>query len=225
MTTTMASLDLEPVHDCFEQWREEQGSVDSELCETFSALEEYQSRLEDWQKELKDELDELQRERKRLERDRSDSDSCAEEFDAVTDELNQARQQMGQLTKELLSRTDELRDLEKKRAELNTELELARARDKELSSALEGQKQWMDEQRQQWTEELQHLRELVEARPAVSEDRWNDVEEGDVRSESANGNGDSESDDSWEESPVLGSIVAQFGKLRKQRSAGREKVK
>jgi hypothetical protein len=73
---------------------------------------------------------------------------------------------------------------------------------------------------------LQHLHEVVEKRPAASDDRWEDAEAEDAPSQSgephSNGNGDSESDEHWEESPVLGSIVAQFGKLRKQRSAGRK---
>jgi chromosome segregation ATPase len=235
MTTTTLSLEYQPIHDCFGQWREEQESLDTDLAETFSSLEDYQSHLEDWQRELADQLDELQRERKRLERDKADSKQYEAEADSLSHELNEARQQMSQLSKELLSRTDELRVLDRKRAELATELELARARDHELTAALDDQKQWMDQQRNQWTEELKHLRELVEQRSLVSDGtRLAEPGNESISANDAQGVGssadeaacadDSETEGQCEGNPVLGSIVAQFGKLRKQRSAGRQKV-
>jgi chromosome segregation ATPase len=235
MTTTTPALDHQPIHDCFGQWREEQETFDAELTETFSSLEDYQSHLDDWQRALADELEQLQHERKRLERDQAESQEHGAEIDSLSEKLNEARQQSSQLSKELLSRTDELRELDKKRAELATELELARARDSELTTALDNQKQWMDQQRLQWTEELKHLRELLEQRSTAAADT--------PRAESGNENitangtpGEDDSDDEapcaddsqtegpWEDNPVLGSIVAQFGKLRKQRSAGRQKA-
>ena len=235
MTTMMPELDYQPIHDCFGQWREEHELLDGDLNETFASLEAYQSQLEDWQRELATQVDELRREKKRLDRDRAESKQCEDQFDANTEELNGARQQMAQLSKELLSRTDELRELDRKRSELATELELARARDHELSAALDDQKQWMDQQRNQWTEELKHLRELVEQRPAAAEEYQraapgNDsissdgAQGADESSDEEPGAGDPETEGPWDENPVLGSIVAQFGKLRKQRSAGRQKA-
>lgn len=235
MATTTLALDYEPIHECFQQWREEQDSLDEQVLESLDSLEDYHSRLESWQREVGDELDQLQRERDRLEHDRADVHECEEQFDVLTEELNEARRQVTKMTQELLSRTDELRDLDKKRAELATELEQAKGRDREFTASLEEQKRWMDEQRNHWTEELKDLRQLVEQRPAAADHgdstkkpvRNKDSasqDEADKPKDDAPDADDSTTGETSTDNPVLGSIVAQFGKLRRQRSEGRQKV-
>jgi chromosome segregation ATPase len=221
--TIALHLNGELVQDTFRTWRAEQQSLDAQLTESLAALSAFQSHLDAWQQQLAHERDELQTLRQQIEHERSATDANQTQALAeVTKDLNASRDKVAALTTMLLSRTEELRTLDNRRAESATELELARAREKELKAALDEQKMTIERERAHWTQELRHMRELLErqlddtpspqqtppAAPPSTTDRTQPV--------------GSRSAEEIRENPVLGSIVEQFGKLRQQRSFDRQ---
>jgi DNA repair exonuclease SbcCD ATPase subunit len=237
MTTTSVNSDV--IRESFRVWHTERDSLDVQLSESLAALAAYQSHLDAWQQELGGERETLRIAREKLDLDqaaaaKSDSEAAA----ALTAELNAARDKIGALTTSLLSRTEELRDLDNRRAEVVTELELARAREKELRAAVEEQKRAAEQERSQRAEELRQLHEILQRQldvppvevcetaaqpeppslvqqtpPAVAQQSPPPLQQpSPVASAHA----------IPRESPVLGSIVEQFGKLRQQRAIDRQ---
>jgi septal ring factor EnvC (AmiA/AmiB activator) len=105
--------------------------------------------------------------------------------------------------------------MDERRAELASELELNRAREKELSKALEEQRQALEQERAHRAEELRNL------------DRLKQGSEGAHPSEKSADNlaaaaGSARPATQVNDNPVLGSIVEQFGKLRQQRALDRQ---
>lgn len=177
---------------------------------------------------IEQERDELRAARNQVESDRVAADRGQFEASAtVTAELNAARDKIGALTTSLLGRTDELRTLDNRRAEVVTELELARAREKELKAALEEQKRTAEQERAHWTEELRHLRELLARQLDATdmEDRAMTVDQAaTVAAPAASTSVGAQVGARVipRENPVLGSIVEQFGKLRQQKAFDRQ---
>jgi len=150
----------------------------------------------------------------------------------LTAELNAARDKIGALTTSLLSRTEELRTLDNRRAEAATELELARARERQLSAAMNELKRSSEQDKSHWTEELRQLHELLQRRveTPTAEERIAPAAEQPAatsRSQQANTSQQTQSTTGGgthgirRENPVLGSIVQQFDKLRQQRASDR----
>jgi chromosome segregation ATPase len=218
MTTEIPLIDCDRVRGTFQQWRAEQEPLAAELSESLAALAAYQSHLDGWQQQLVRERDQLRLAREQFAAERAEAETEQTKLLAeTTAELDDAREKIASLTSALLARTDELRALDGRRAEVATELELARAREQELKATLEELKQSREQERAQWAEELRHLRELLERRmeasntdpPAAAAARPPAV-----RSPAEHAGRASNS-------PVLGSIVEQFGKLRQQRALDR----
>ena len=150
---------------------------------------------------------------------------------ATITELHAAREKITALTTLLLSRTEELRTLDNRRAEAQTELELARAREREIKAALDEHKRSVDHERSQWAEELKHLREVIERQleAPVVEEAIAAIELRRHRRRSRARTSSAGEQDTVErrrqpprENPLLGSIVEQFGKLRQQRAVERQ---
>ena len=141
----------------------------------------------------------------------------------LTADLNAARDKIGALTTSLLSRTEELRTLDNRRAEVVTELELARAREKELKAALDEHKRTAEQERVHWTEELRHLRELLERRVETNtvEERVVPAAEQPAPVAPLTIDAQRRATPTPRKNPVLGSIVEQFDKLRQQRASDR----
>jgi chromosome segregation ATPase len=160
-------------------------------------------------------------ERTQLERDRAAVEDCYSEASAaVTAELNAARDKISALTTSLLNRTEELRTLDQRRSEATTEMERARAREKELEAALDEQKRAADEERTRCVKELRQLRELLGRRteaPAAVEQTTPAQPAAPSQSKPAASGAPVTS----RQNPVLGSIVQQFDKLRQQRASDR----
>ena len=219
MTTETLPIDCGAIRGTFQQWQAEQEPLAAELNESLAALTAYQAHLDTWQQQLAREREELRTARdgfaaERAAAEQAENQSLAE----TTAELDAAREKIASLTGALLARTDELRALDGRRAEIATELELARAREKECTAKLEELKQSRDEERAQRSDELRHLRELLELR----------LETGDNEDQPAAATRPPATRPCAEpvaraasNSPVLGSIVEQFGKLRQQRSLER----
>jgi chromosome segregation ATPase len=223
MTTETILLDRDAFRTTFDAWATEQESIDAQLSESLAALAAYQSHLDAWQQELAQERSELRLAREQLDREWASAAESQTHFSGETGaELVAARQKNAELTASLVARTEELRTLDSRHAELMTELELARARDKELKTALDEQKRLLEQERAQWNEDLRYLREMLEhrgetgesdghtsgaaAQPAAEPPRPATPTN---RTRSNNG-------------AVLGSIIEQFGKLRQQRAVDRQ---
>jgi chromosome segregation ATPase len=211
------------VRETFRAWHVQRETLDAELNESLAALVAYQSHLDAWQQQLVRERDELRAAHEVTDRERHTAEKeQAQASAALANELNAAREKITALTTLLLNRTEELRTLDNRRAEVQTELELSRARERELKAALDEQKCAVDEERSQWAEELKQLREVLErqiespvvqeaepvAEPSVAQPLRQPVGAGArvIPRENA----------------VLGSIVEQFGKLRQQRASDRQ---
>lgn len=213
------ALNCETIRQTFRAWNAERESLDSELGESLAALEAYQLHLDSWQQQLALERNELQTAREQFERDRSVSDKIhAESSAAAIAELHAAREKITALTTLLLSRTEELRTLDNLRAEVQTELELSRARERELKAAMDDQKRSTDDERTEWAEELKQLREVLQSQleAPVLDESVATAERHQPAPNPPASNGD------HRENPLLGSIAEQFGKLRQQRAVERQ---
>jgi len=223
--TLAATVNGDAIRETFREWNAERDSLDAELSESLAALEAYQLHLDAWQQQLVRDREELQSAREQFERDRSVSDKNQAESSAATiAELHAAREKITALTTLLLSRTEELRTLDNTRAEVQTELELSRARERELKSTIDDQKRSVDQERSQWADELKQLREVVERQletPVVDEPVAA-IERPTPETPAPTPPSTGSAQSPPRESPVLGSIVEQFGKLRQQRAVERQ---
>lgn len=221
------------IRDSFREWHAEQESLDGQLAESLSALTAYQSHLDAWQQQLAHERDELNRAREQFERERVVGETTgAQSKTESTAELSAAQENIAALTSSLSARTEELHTLDNRRAELVTELDLARAHEKELKAALEEQKQAQDHERAQWAAELRHVRETSERGVEASElIRQDEVSEQPTVSDPPRATGAIHPDrransaNRLANNPVLSSIVEQFGKLRQQRATDRQALR
>src|SRR3954469_6629391 len=223
--TLPSTISGDAIRETFQEWNAERDSLDTELSESLVALEAYQLHLDVWHQQLARERDELQTAREQFDRDRLSAEKNHSESSAATiTELHAAREKITALTTLLLSRTEELRALDNSRAEVQTELELSRARERELKSALDEQKRSVEQERSQWSDELKQLREVVERQleiPAADEPAATIVRPtSDTPAPVPPST--SSAQPPPRESPVLSSIVEQFGKLRQQRAVERQ---
>lgn len=201
MKPTTISVDRDAVLDSFRQWQTDQASLDAQVAESVAALEAYQSHLDAWQQELAREREELRRQREELARSPAPAGANQEQFGQVNRELIELRQKTASLTSALLARTEELRELDRQRSDLNAELTTARLRAKELTTALTAQQQASAATR----------RESVERTNSGTQ----------APAKPPGGEAPKSSKAASTDSPVLGSVIEQFGKLRLQRSLGR----
>ena len=163
--------------------------------------------------------------RNQLDRDRAAAEKGESEASAtLSAELNAARDKISALTTSLLSRTEELRTLDSRRAEVATELELARAREKEFKTAL-------DEHKQSGRTRRGALEGRAAATPRAARaprgsDRCRGTNYASCGTACAVAPpqptvGYTTAQAAARANPVLGSIVQQFDKLRQQRASDR----
>jgi len=230
--TLTSTINGDAIRQTFQAWNAERDSLDAELSESLAALEAYQIHLDGWHQQLAREREELQNARGQFERDRLSADTNQSEASAATiSELHAAREKISALTTLLLNRTEELRTLDNRRAEAQTELELARARERELTAALDDHKRSVEQERSHWAEELKRLREVIERQleapvseapmaaaqiPVASPPQTTPAP---ASPPSKTPSGDQPRP---RENPLIGSIVEQFGKLRQQRAVERQ---
>src|SRR5215471_12821082 len=120
MTTATITVDRELVQRSFRDWQAEQAVFDSQLMESVAGLEAYQSHLDGWQRELARERSELERLREELNHERAANGGEHEKLEHCEQELFEARTKIASLTTSLLDRTEELRELDRGRADLHT---------------------------------------------------------------------------------------------------------
>jgi chromosome segregation ATPase len=220
MSAATLSLDCESIRGAFRQWRAEQEPLEAQLAESLAALSAYQSHLDAWQQQLVRERDELRSAREQLDRDRSAPAGDQERCDELSKQLSEARDKIAALTSMLLTRTEELRASDMRRSEVASELELARAREKDLATKLEELRQSREAERAQWAKELENARNQPECRLENSEPAKpaapppKNVSRSEAKSVKPSA-----------DNPVLSSIMEQFGKLRQQRTQDRPTFK
>jgi septal ring factor EnvC (AmiA/AmiB activator) len=220
MTDTLVKQS-DSIRATLHEWRAGKESLDAQLAESLSALAAYQSHLDAWQQQLAKEREELRQAREQFEKDRSATgESSTGQERAPTEpgtELAEAREKISALSASLLARTEELRQMDERRTQLASELEMNQAREKELVAALEEQKRTLEQERTHRAEELRNLDRLkgsTDAEAQPSSDKAVASLEQTGRPSATSGQ--------MNENPVLGSIVEQFGKLRKQRAMDRQ---
>jgi chromosome segregation ATPase len=211
MTPAMITVDQELVHSSFRDWQAEQAVLDAQLTESVTALEAYQTHLDHWQGELIQERNDLRRLREEIDREKTVAESRRDKLEVVQQDLNDARAKITSLTTALLDRTEELRQLDRQRAEVNTELALAKTREKDLTTAIETVQKSADDQRQQWEAAIAEMRQQFERSLEIAE----------VEATAEPGASDPPLGPIAAANPVLGSLMEQFDKLRQQRSVGR----
>jgi chromosome segregation ATPase len=221
--TEMLLLEPESIRESFREWHAERESLDAQLAESLSALAAYQSHLDTWQHELAQKRDELRKAREQFESDQAAAEKSKAHLDELTVEVSELRDKISSLNGSLTDRTEELNAQTKRRDELMAELEASRAREKELQAALEERTRTYELEREKWEAELRQVRDEAARRgPAATN----------------NGSSDGPSTRPPEaaptlrsgvvlpgDSPVLESIVQQFGKLRQQRATDREAMR
>ena len=218
--TTAATVDHQLIHDSFCQWHADQGALDAQLADSVAALEAYQSHLDAWQRDLAAEREELGKLRAAWNRDQELSGSHGEQVETLELELNDARHKITSLTTALLTRTEELRELDRLRVQTDHQLIEARTREKELAAALEAHRNTVPTSR-------------PTNQPSLQPRQQNQRDERSTAAgppTAANGqapntqppNGRPAAEPAPSSNAVLGSVMEQFGKLRQQRSAGRQ---
>ncbi len=231
--TLAPAISSDAIRETFREWNEERNALDAELSESLAALEAYQGHLDEWHQQLVRERKELCDAREQFDHDRElAAKNQSETSSATLAELHEAREKITALTTLLLNRTEELRTLDLSRAELQTELELARTRERESKAALDDYKHSVDQERSQWAEELKHLRTAIERQleePAHNEARLASEAPASISSPISLASTSSANKPQTDaipippgENPLLGSIAEQFGKLRQQRAIERQ---
>ncbi len=220
MTDTLVQ-ECDSIRATLHEWRAGQESLDAQLAESLSALAAYQSHLDAWQQQLAQQREKLRKDREHFQHERTaarESGTGHEHASAEPGtELVEAREKISALSASLLARTEELRQLDERRAQLASEVEMNQAREKELVAALEEQKRSLEQERAHRAEELRNLEKLTHSTAAPDQaspdNALASLEQSD-RPAATSGQ--------INENPVLGSIVEQFGKLRKQRAMDRQ---
>lgn len=208
----MITVDRELMQRSFRDWKAEQAELDSQLLDSVAALEAYQSHLDGWQRELARERDELQRLRDELSRETVVDAAQQDKVAQLEQDLHEARTKISSLTSALLDRTEELRQLDRGRTDVNAELALAKVRERDLSAALDTLQKSSEQQRVQSESEITEMRNQLEqslelaAAIVPAESGASDAPPGSVAASN----------------PVLGSLMEQFDKLRQQRSVSRQ---
>lgn len=237
MNTQTLPLVSETIHESFRQWQLKQETLDAQLDDSLSALVAYQTHLDGWQQQLARERDALRAERQKLDHERNAVDECGANSAKLTTDLNEARLQLAASTNSLLSRTEELRIADRRQSELSAEVAIARAREKDLQAIIEEQRHALETERADWSVQLVAMRALLDRRdepnsaPEIPGDASTTEQPPDWTSlpipQKAATSFDpppprANKEQPTTDSPVLGSIMEQFGKLRQQRATDRQ---
>ncbi len=222
------------IRDQLQQSDTEQESLAELLGESFVLLDSYQQELDDREEELVVREDQIQETTKanriaerRLESVQEKLSDCEEKLSATrstvddaAQELSDAQKQIETLSDQILERTDELRKTEDVQSEMRTELEVAQKRVCELEGISTAAENHSKSVEQHWDEEFKLMRDLLNRRAEWGRSRGQE-EEKPVEEEPAY----VETKYEYDTDPVLGSVVAQFDKLRQQSSVRRKEGK
>ncbi len=218
----MLLLEPDSIRETFREWHAERESLDAQLAESLSALSAYQSHLDTWQQELAQKREELRKAREQFDADQAAAEKSKAHLEGLTVEVSELRDKISSLNVSLTDRTEELHAQANRREELVAELEASRAREKELQAALEERTRAYELEREKWETELRQIRDEA-TRRGLDAANGGTAAGAPAQEPSAPAirNGVVLPGDS----PVLESIVQQFGKLRQQRATDREALR
>lgn len=136
MSNESLTIDRDPLLASFGQWHDENDSLASQIEESVAALSEYQQQLETWQSEL-------DQQQSQLTADAADAKTCddelndgrQQEIENLNAELKDARKQIGRMSADLLAKTEELRQIDKSCADLTAEVERLRKQNTTIENA------------------------------------------------------------------------------------------
>lgn len=139
-------------------------------------------------------------------------------LEAINNELAQTRGSLDQ-------RNEVVHGLEQERAALETELEMVRARAAELTESLDQERRKMAEDRAEWSTELKQLRRLLErqARLSTTQPAAADISSSHHTPPDSQAAPDGSKSPRMDD-PVVGSVLAQFDRIRQQRGTARAAV-
>ncbi len=212
----MATAALQPARECLEDWRQESARCEEDLNETFEALEGFQRNLESWQQRLVLERKELELERAEVQQLDTATAECeqmlAGAIAAHEEELSSSQERATQLEEELTKASAARLSAESAKAQLAVELDQARRKRQELETQLEQNRAEMSRQNQHWSEEFNRVVQMLAEQNSEQDPPGSCQEEPSTPATPIAVAPIKSSD------PVLGSVVAQFGKLRQQRA-------
>jgi len=232
MAPVAVGIDIEGIRETFRQWRAEQDPLEVQLSESMAALLAYQAHLDRWQNQLVQEREQLRLAQEQFDRDHRAAEKVrTQKIAELTAELTAECEKNASLSAALQVRTEELHALANLRAELAAELELTRAQEKELQRVLAETIRSHEEERLQWQNELQSVREVFQHRAeaetsvlSAAPSEADQIAEKNEPTEARHAPAARSVAEATDEvdSPVFGSILQQFGKLRRQRAMGRQ---
>jgi hypothetical protein len=208
-------MEMEPFRTVLAEFDRQQGELELELEERFRELELLHGELIELQRQVAQQRGELQACRAEALAGPPDADHDFSQLQgAFQTQLEEALQKVSQ-------RDEQIDALRVERDELESELDVVRARAAELSDTLDQMKREAIEERAEWSAELKQMRRALERQSSVLMTSGaavvSSVTEPTVPASHKPGgaNGHAAPD------PVLGSVVAQFEKIRRDRAQRR----
>lgn len=210
MTTTTLRPSTQPLHDCLDQWRAEQASVEADLAESFAALEGFQKSLDAWryrlvtqEESLASQAQQLADEQSAWTNEQGDRTELVAQIEASQQELNNQKAEFNAISAQLTEANGYVDTLVQ-------EASVAKDKIAQLEADLEKQREESREQQSRWDEDFKRMRQMLDRR---SEAREPATEAPAVAEEASTA----------AEDPVLDSVMAQFGKLRLQKAGRQER--
>lgn len=204
----MATVALDPTRECLNSWSEQHQRFEADLQESFDALDAYQRQLDAWQQRLAGEREQLEHERERLKEQADAAIAAAEQNDQTAEleaELTASRQRTAELEEQIASAESSTIGLQSENAKLTAELHQSQRSAQELGVQLEATRAEMAQQNQHWSSEFSRVVSMLEQQQAAPAGAAPATPVGAPAPAAA-------------ADPVLGSVVAQFSKLRQQRA-------
>ncbi|MFV2067670.1 MAG: hypothetical protein ACC645_11895 [Pirellulales bacterium] len=222
--TESASLDAEKQHA--QELAALQANYDTAI-EEIGRLEASRGDAGDVAGALKNRIEELSEERDRACADLERSETRSSELESkvelllqqeggegvVTAELDDARNRLEEVLQVSKDQKDQIERLGQERDELENELDTVRARAAELNDALAQIKRESVEERAEWSAELKQMRHVLERQAELLTSAPRQPAAARISASRSHENGSKKAHD-----PVLGSVMAQFEKIRQERA-------
>ena len=242
-----------PEENPFENFQTEQEEFERQLMQSFDELESYRaeleaesSRLAKLEEELAGERAALNAEREKLQQQQAEIESQRENAPAadtsaadtaamaeVTEKLTQAEQEIETLREQLSNRTssedrhrEERKEHEEQYSALELELEHVRNRAGELSTTLSSARSDWDRERVSWEQERKELKALLSQQQDQIQDYLSRHETNLSQGPHAapDVTADEDAQNTKEDAVVVGSVLAQFERIRNERAIRRRKA-